>query len=285
MEKLHSLLNQPSFRFLDHTKEQFIFDQPNDPFASFAIDDTIATTVGQNVSPPTVRLWVHDKTLVLGIPDSRLPHLDAGVSYIKSLGYHVIIRNSGGLAVLLDKGVLNMSLILPNKSELSIHEGYDLMYQFMTYLFGEYTTNIKAYEIVGSYCPGDYDLSIDGVKFAGISQRRVRDGVAVQIYIDVEGSSKERASIVKQFYDISKRNIETKYEYPNVNPNVMGTINELLNTNFSVEDVIHKIYTIISDHGKKHVVTSFLPEERHIFLKRLMQMEKRNEKITKLVQN
>ena len=131
LKTLQTLLNQQTFRFLNHTEESTIFERPNDPFASFAIDDTIATTVGQNISPPTVRLWVHDKTLVLGIPDSRLPYIERGIEYVKDLGYNVIIRNSGGLAVLLDKGVLNLSLILPNKSELSIHDGYELMYQFI----------------------------------------------------------------------------------------------------------------------------------------------------------
>lgn len=284
LKTLQTLLNQQTFRFLNHTEESTIFERPNDPFASFAIDDTIATTVGQNISPPTVRLWVHDKTLVLGIPDSRLPYIERGIEYVKDLGYNVIIRNSGGLAVLLDKGVLNLSLILPNKSELSIHDGYELMYQFIQYLFKEYTSEIKAYEIIGSYCPGDYDLSIDGVKFAGISQRRVRDGVAVQIYIDVEGSSKERASIVKNFYELSTANKKTTYDYPDVNPNVMGTINDLLSTNISVKELIARIYHAISNHGSKNIQTDLLEIEREIFIKRLEQMEKRNEKITKYLQ-
>lgn len=284
MITLQTLLNQPTFRFLDHTENVTIFNRPNDPFASFAIDDTIATTVGQHVTPPTVRLWVHDKTLVLGIPDSRLPHIDQGIEYINQLGYDCIIRNSGGLAVLLEKGVLNMSLILPNKSELSIHDGYELMYQFIQYLFKEYTSDIKAYEIVGSYCPGDYDLSINGVKFAGISQRRVRDGVAVQIYIDVEGSSKERATIVKNFYELSTGGKQTNYNYPNVNPNVMGTINELLSIDMTVNDLIKHIYNVISNDGTKQIETNLLELERDIFMKRLEQMEKRNEKIVKYLQ-
>ena len=283
MKTLQSLLTRQTLRFFDHTKRKIIFDRPNDPFASFAIDDAIATTVGENLSPPTIRLWIHDKTLVLGIPDSRLPHMDRGIEYMKSLGYDVIIRNSGGLAVLLDKGVLNMSLILPNKNELSIHDGYELMYHFIQYLFKEYTTNIKAYEIKGSYCPGDYDLSINGIKFAGISQRRVRDGVAVQIYIDIEGSSKSRAAIVKQFYDLSIGDEKTKYDYPDVNPNVMGTINELLSINMTVDSFIRHIYQTIHGDGKKRIETELLPIEESIFKKRLAQMEKRNEKIAKLL--
>ena len=34
---------------------------------SFAADDTLCHLVGQQMSIPTVRTWVHDKTIVLGI--------------------------------------------------------------------------------------------------------------------------------------------------------------------------------------------------------------------------
>src|SRR5699024_12485114 len=134
----------------------------------------IPTAARHNTALPPARMWVHPPTLVLGIPDSRLPYLEEGIAYMKAHKHQVIIRNSVGLAVLLDQGVLNVSFILPNDKKLSIHEGYDLMYHFIQQLFSSYTDAILAYEIVGSYCPGDYDLSIRGVKFAGISQRRVR---------------------------------------------------------------------------------------------------------------
>ena len=62
------------------------------------------------------------------------------------------------------------------------------MVDFINALFPEVAERIEAYEIVGSYCPGSYDLSIDGKKFAGISQRRMKNGIAVQIYLCVEGS-------------------------------------------------------------------------------------------------
>src|SRR5690625_4394341 len=85
--------NKP-FRLLDHTKVKTIFATKNDAMASFAIDDAIVTAVGEGEVPPTIRLWVHDKTLVLGIPDARLPHLKEGIEYIDDLGYYVIVRNS-----------------------------------------------------------------------------------------------------------------------------------------------------------------------------------------------
>lgn len=270
---------QQTIRFIDQSKEQTIFQTPNKAMTSFAVDDAIATAVSNGDANPTVRIWVHEKTIVLGIPDSRLLHLERGLKHIKANDYHAVIRNSGGLAVALDSGVVNISFIMPNHGSLSIHDGYDLMYYFIQQLFAPYTTNIKAYEIVGSYCPGDYDLSINGIKFAGISQRRVRAGVAVQIYLDVEGNSKERAKMVQEFYSLSKGNEQTNYTYPNVNPEVMGTISELTGTPFTVNQVIQMIQDTMHQLGADIQTSGLLASEESVFHKRLEQMKKRNEKI------
>ena len=84
-------------------------------------------------------------------------------------------------------------------------------------MFAEFD-EIEAREIVGSYCPGSYDLSIDGKKFAGISQRRLKKGVAVQIYLCVNGSGSERAEMIRRFYELSKKGEETKFAYPQIVP-------------------------------------------------------------------
>lgn len=277
MKNIYRLIDHSTIRLLNHVAEPTIFGEPNNALLSFAIDDAIATAVGEGAAPPTIRFWVHERTVVLGIPDSRLPYLEKGINYLRGEQCNVIVRNSGGLAVLIDKDVLNMSLILPNKKEFGIHDGYDIMHQFIQYLFKDKTDRIDAYEIKGSYCPGDYDLSIGGIKFAGISQRRVRNGVAIQIYIDVSGSSFERASIVKNFYEWSIQGTETKYEYPSVNPNVMGSISDLLNETYTVQLVIEKIENEID--MSKPDIHRLLPEEEETFRKRLSQMHKRNEKV------
>ena|SRR5699024_1778012 len=266
-------------RFIDHSKQEKIFNQPNKALTSFAIDDAIATSVGDYEVEATARIWVHDKTIVLGIPDTRLPYLEQGLHYLQEHHYKAVVRNSGGLAVALDKGVVNLSFIIPNTSKVSINDGYDIMYAFVQQLFQPFTTDIKAYEIVGSYCPGNYDLSINGVKFAGISQRRVRNGIAIQIYLDVEGDSKERARIVRQFYSLSKQDETTNFTYPDVNPNVMGTINELIHTSFTVDDVIQMIKQTLMELGAEVKIGNVMLSEENVFHKRFEQMQKRNEKI------
>lgn len=282
MELFDGFFSGKPVRLLDHSQAELIFSKKNEAILSFALEDAIATVVGEKNVPPTVRLWVHDRTLVLGIPDSRLEHLEKGVAYVRSLGYDVIVRNSGGLAVLLDKNVLNVSFILPDKDELSIHGGYELMYQFTKRLFEEETDDILAYEIKGSYCPGDYDLSIDGKKFAGISQRRVRNGVAVQMYLDIAGSSHERASIVKRFYDLARGEKDTAFAYPDVNPSVMASINELLGASFTVEQISKRIEALLLRYTGKLEHGPLTEGERSVFFERLKQMEKRNEIIKRL---
>src|SRR5690625_1231201 len=116
------------FRLFDHTETTKINNLPMTALTSFAIDDAIAISVGEKQSDATLRLWSHPKTVVLGIPDTRLPFIKEGVQYLAHQGYRVIVRNSGGLAVALDTGVLNMSLILPNIKQLSIDAAYDKMY-------------------------------------------------------------------------------------------------------------------------------------------------------------
>lgn len=50
------------------------------------------------------------------------------------------------------------------------------MWHLIKEMLKDYDVTIEAKEIVGSYCPGSYDLSIRDQKFAGISQRRIRGG-------------------------------------------------------------------------------------------------------------
>lgn len=109
------LLMQPSWRIIDQSSLGPYFDAKQ----SFAMDDTLCASVGKGESPATARSWVHHRTIVLGIQDTRLPFLEDGVKLLEDEGYRVIVRNSGGLAVVLDEGVLNISLIFEDEKKAS----------------------------------------------------------------------------------------------------------------------------------------------------------------------
>lgn len=274
MKNIHPLLQPQTYRFMDQSQLGPSFSA----LQSFAIDDALSMSVGEGSSPATARLWVHHHTVVLGIPDARLPYIKDGIEYLKSEGYQVIVRNSGGLAVVLDDGVLNLSFIFPDSKKVNIHDGYEAMVSFTQLLFEDLTSEIEAYEITRSYCPGTYDLSIGGRKFAGISQRRVKNGSAVQIYLDVSGSGAERARLLKRFYELGTRKEPTRFTYPDIDPGVMASLNELLNTRLEVADVRDRILRKLYELSGEVRSESLAGQEIDWFNKRLDQMIQRNEK-------
>lgn len=273
---MHPLLQQQTWRFID----QSLIMKNRTPLESFAMDDTLCQLVGQLQSNPTVRTWVHDQTVVLGIQDHRLPFIQEGIQLLNNYGYRAIVRNSGGLAVLLDSGVLNISIIMSEQAgTIHINSGYDIMVDFIKLLFPEAAEKIEAYEIIGSYCPGSYDLSIDGKKFAGISQRRLRQGVAVQIYLCIEGSGSERAKLIKDFYDISLKKEETKFAYPTIQPEVMASLSELLNKRITVQDTVFRIQNVLQQLSNETQLSSLNEEEMELYSFYLKRVFERNEKM------
>ena len=274
---MKNILKQSIWRFYDQSTSAIM----RSPLESFATDDTLCQIVGQGQSAPVVRTWVHDASVVLGIQDHRLPHVLEGMAELEKQGYHPIVRNSGGLAVVLDRGVLNISIVLSEQEHsLDINSGYDVMVELVKKIFPEVSEQIEAYEIVGSYCPGTYDLSIGGKKFAGISQRRLRQGVAIQVYLCVEGSGSERAKLIRDFYKVSLKGEETKFIYPTVIPDVITSLSELLGLELTVQQVVLRLQQVLEELATEEVQMLPLQEsEMELYTFYLKRVFNRNAKM------
>jgi octanoyl-[GcvH]:protein N-octanoyltransferase len=131
MSGLESLFLNKEWRFWD----QSMSGRTSSALESFATDDTLCELVGKGESLPTIRTWVHENTVVLGIQDHRIPHISSARELLATQGYQSIVRNSGGLAVVLDSGVLNVSIIVSEKeSAIDIGVGY-IMADFIRHIF------------------------------------------------------------------------------------------------------------------------------------------------------
>jgi octanoyl-[GcvH]:protein N-octanoyltransferase len=270
-----TLLKQKKWRYIDQTTLGEAFGA----LRSFAIDDTLCAYVGSNQSEPCIRSWVHHKTIVLGIADTRLPYLSDGVNFLNEQGYKVIVRNSGGLAVVLDEGVLNISLVIPDTEQgIDIDRGYDAMFQIIKESLKEYNLTIEAREIVGSYCPGSFDLSVNGKKFAGISQRRLRNGVAVQVYLCLTGSGSDRAHLIQQFYSLASRGEETKTVFPKVDPSTMASLTEIIGTDLTVSSMMLHLLKALQVHTDEIIQTQLSTEELELYYENYERVVKRNDK-------
>jgi Lipoate-protein ligase A len=269
-----SLLSQPVWRVIDQSALGGSFDGRQ----SFAMDDTLCESVGSGLSPAVARLWVHGRTVMLGTQDTRLPCFHDALRVLKQAGFQYIVRNSGGLAVVLDDGVLNLSLIFSEKDRLlSIDAPFQAMAAFIAHVLAPYGIICDTGEVYGSYCPGRYDLSIGGRKFAGISQRRVRKGVAVQIYLCVTGSGPDRAELIRTFYEKGLCHKPTRFHYPQIDSAVMGSLQELCGEKMSVAGLAADIIRSLNAFGQL-VSTPLSEKESRLFGSYYDRMIRRNEK-------
>ena len=85
MSSYESFIRIPEWRFVDES----ISARNRSALESFAADDTLCHLVGQKMSIPTVRTWVHDETVVLGIQDHRLPHISEAIAMLEKSGLSI----------------------------------------------------------------------------------------------------------------------------------------------------------------------------------------------------
>lgn len=219
--------------------EQLVFQQKvTDPFAPFALTDCLIQYAGDH-NQTMLHFWQMEERVILGMKDTRLPHLKDAVTSLEKHGYEPIVRSAGGLGVVSDSGVLNVSLILPNPSEakIAIDDAYTQMWQWLQRAFATAEQPIEAYEIPDSYCPGTFDLSIHGKKIAGIAQRRIKKGIAVMLYLSVNGNQLARGAAMRAFYQAGLQADFGSNGYPPVDPNVMANLADFLPEYDSIEAV------------------------------------------------
>lgn len=193
----------------------------------FALDELLCRHTGKG-GPAVCHLWRHPRGFVMGLRDSRLPHAAEAQQWLESLGYSTAVRSTGGAAVPLDLGVVNISLILPKEGlgDKCFRSDYERMYQLIKLALRNTGYTVDKGEIDGAYCPGDYDLSIGGIKFCGIAQRRQAHAFVVQAFVICEGSGKVSAELVRSFYERAALGV-LQADHPVVTEDKTGSLEEL----------------------------------------------------------
>lgn len=199
--------------------------EPGDINEPFAWEEYFCRKVGEG-NHPIFHIWRHPKAVVLGHRDRRLPMAAQAMQELEKAGWSVCVRPSGGAAVVLDQGVVNVSVILPNHAgTLNIHDDFKMMASLIRQATHPWSSLAVAGEIEGAFCPGDYDISIGGRKFCGIAQRRQAKAYILTAFVIVEGSGDKRASLIRNFYEQASGGLPDGY--PVVEQGTMGSLQEL----------------------------------------------------------
>lgn len=191
-----------------------------------------------------IRAWP-TRGVILGKLDTVLPGFSSGEAYLRSQGLPILIRKAGGLGVVCDEGVLNLTFHLSKHHPRygGLHASYTGAVELITAFLEPLNLAIEVKAIPQSYCPGDYDLSVNGKKFAGIAQFRSKDAVMVMATIAVNGNQEHRCRLMKGFYD--RANLLNDPAYPAIDPTVMSTLSALSGQAWSVESLWEHIRRVV----------------------------------------
>ncbi|MDK8194269.1 lipoate--protein ligase family protein [Paenibacillus sp. UMB7766-LJ446] len=192
---------------------------------AFAWEEVMCRRVGEG-QLPVAHIWRHPDAFVAGLRDRRLPQAVEAMERMRSQGTAVCVRPSGGAAVPLNPGVVNVSLILPNPGRaINIHDDFREMASLIAESLTPWSSQARTGEIEGAFCPGDYDVSVGGLKFCGIAQRRQAKAYIITAFIIVEGQGDQLAADVRQFYQDAADGASEGY--PDVRPGTMASLQEL----------------------------------------------------------
>jgi octanoyl-[GcvH]:protein N-octanoyltransferase len=225
--------------------EQPLVEPSADVTDAFAWDEVACRKTGSGELPPLVRIWRHPRALVLGLRDRRLPYAGKAMETLRQEGFSVGVRNSGGAAVPLDSGVVNISLVLPyvQGARMDFHQEFRLMAKLIADAVKPWSSEVQAGEIRGSFCPGDYDLALSGRKFCGIAQRRQLKACVISAFVLVEGSGEARGQLAQRFYKEATGGA-SHTDDPGVVPDSMASLQELAGVP-SAEDFVDSLRKLL----------------------------------------
>ncbi|CUS26867.1 lipoate--protein ligase A [Paucilactobacillus oligofermentans DSM 15707 = LMG 22743] len=231
----------------NHFNSISILDQqlaPSNNLDAFAYTNTLLAKLSNT---PFLHFWTLEDTLILGMTDQRLPHINDALTLLANNHLHYFVRNSGGLSVISDEGILNISLFIPISLPLTVDEAYAEMAQLIQTAFPE--LSIMTGEIVHSYCPGKFDLSVNGQKIGGISQRRNKNGTVIMLYLSINGNQTKRGQTVAEFYSAGLQDNDNNWNFPDVWPDSMINLDTLI-PQLSVGETKQRILNVFASYQR-----------------------------------
>jgi hypothetical protein len=120
-------------------------------------------------------------------------------------GWPVFLRKSGGGACPVGPGTLQISMIETAAPSATMTAKYQFIAALIQETFRTFQIISQIGLVTGAYCPGSYDIAVEGKKIAGMSQHwfRNRRGIRCVVTaasINIEEPPDILAGIVNQFY-------------------------------------------------------------------------------------
>lgn len=240
--------------YKDITKAQgaYNIDEADQLLTPFAVDDAILNAINQGTleAPLALHFWPTRPTVILGGMDTRLPDFNQAVSWLyEDQGILPVVRPAGGLAVVSDPNVLNLTLLMDTENHpFSIDQAYEFIVALLQEMMNDHGLQLQVGEVATSYCPGKFDVSINGQKVAGIAQRRIGHAVGIYLYMSITGDQRNRGQLIADMYQAGQAALDEKQRYPQVDPHVMANLSDFSSID-TVEQFVVQFLAVIAKAG------------------------------------
>ncbi|WP_162924456.1 lipoate--protein ligase family protein [Rubrobacter indicoceani] len=176
------------------------FSEPED---GFGLQQAVLEAVGTGRLGATMLLWSSSPYVAATRLEARSAGFGAAVSRARTLGFPVMVRNSGGGAVAANEGSVSFSLTFPVADlRQGLYERYDEGVEVVAAALRRVGVAAEGGEVEGEFCPGAYSVRSGGwagVKHAGLAQRVTKRAARIEALVLAEGT-RELVPVLKSVY-------------------------------------------------------------------------------------
>ncbi len=160
------------------------------PEDGFGLQQVVLEEVAARDRGPTALVWTSSRYVGATRPETRLLGFGEARRRAESLGFPVLVRNSGGGAVAANGGSISFSLTLPvTDLRHGLYERYAEGVDLVSSALRRIGVEAEGGEVAGEFCPGAYSVRSggqQGIKHAGLAQRVTRRAARMEALILVQ---------------------------------------------------------------------------------------------------
>lgn len=176
----------------------------DDPEDGFGLQQTVLEEVAAGERGPSALAWTSSRYVGVTRPEMRLPGFERAVRSAESLGFPVLVRNSGGGAVAANEGSISFSLTFPVEDlRHGLYERYVEGVDLVAAALRRLGVEAEGGEVDGEFCPGAHSVRSGGprgVKHAGLAQRVTRRAARLEALILVTQTA-ELVPVLETLYN------------------------------------------------------------------------------------
>jgi lipoate-protein ligase A len=160
---------------------RLVTDRFDPPALDTAVSAAVLHRVAAGLEPPTLRLWIPDRSVAFGRQDRARPGYRTAVAAVASLGFRPVERLAGGRAAVFHEGTIAFSWATPEPhGPATITARFAVIAEIVRSALASLGLDARIGAVPGEYCPGEWSVNLDGTrKVMGVGQRLVRGGAHV----------------------------------------------------------------------------------------------------------